>query len=187
MTDGSMKPGPNDVVMHVRRTQISGEDTKIPYKIGNDFLEVGSDRIRFDTIARDHVRHLVYGEYVWANEDLLPMEWYRGILDKIEFDRLYICTDCPQDEYLNYFSSYEPRIVGYDCIDAFNIIRSAARVICSISTFSWWAAFLSQACEIFLPVLSYSTWGSKSSVRLEVDDESRYIFVPVIRDGGTLF
>ena len=51
----------------------------------------------------------------------------------------------------------------------------------SKSTFSWWAAFLSNAEEVYIPKASRGIWcweeSREAGIDLFVDDESRYINV----------
>ncbi len=144
------------------------------------FLKVGNDRVRFQ-------KEFQPTPTVKANEDLLPFEYYSGILDNQSFDRLFIITDCPGDPFLKLFDSYHPKIISGSLMDDFNIVRSASRIVLSTSTFSWWAAFLSDAAKIYFPNPGYGIWGPKYKVNLIVDDESRYEIIPVVRDGGTFF
>lgn len=64
------------------------------------------------------------------------------------------------------------------------MIRSAKRIIVSISTISWWAAWLSNALEIYLPRPNYGTWKARNDgVDLYVHDEPRWRIVDVKREG----
>ncbi len=178
--NGSVIPTAQDIVVHIRRTQQSMADSKIDYVLEGEFLRVDGEKVRFQPGYHP-------GPVVKANEDLLPFEFYAGILDGLSFDRLLIVTDCPKDSFLNLFSKYHPRIISGDLLDDFNIVRSAGRAIMSMSTFSWWASFLSDSTEIFMPDVNYGIWGPKHSVDLKVTDEPRYKIVPVMRDNNTFF
>ena len=43
------------------------------------------------------------------------------------------------------------------------------------STYCWWAGFLSEAKEIYFPLVK--DWKNDSNVSLEIDDEDRFIYV----------
>jgi len=139
---------PQDIVIHIRRTQPTMADSKISYILDGDTLKVGEDRVRFQKSLHPEIM-------IKANEDLLPFEFYSGILNSQSFDNLFIVTDCPEDPFLKLFDVYHPKIIAGHLMDDFNIIRSANKIILSMSTFSWWAAFLSDATDIFFPKPDY--------------------------------
>ena len=128
-----------------------------------------------DDTVRDHLRAsgILNQKTFQATTDLMPFEWYEERLDSMDFRRLYICTDMPQDPYLKYFDKYDPIMAGGSELQDFNLLRSANRIICCNSTFSWWAAWLSDASEIYLPRVFYGTWSCKD-VDLVVDDLPQY-------------
>lgn len=181
--NGSIVPTAQDIVIHIRRTQPRSVDMKLDYIFENGLLKVYEHRVKFQP-------SLGYGPgtVVKAGEDLLPFEFYNSILDGESFDRLFIITDIPHDPFFKLFDRYHPHIISGNIMDDFNILRSAAKIIMSISTFSWWAAFLSDASVIYMPDPGdYSIWGPKFRVDLKVTDESRYKIVPIMRDGNTFF
>jgi hypothetical protein len=73
--------------------------------------------------------------------------------------------------YLKYFDKYNPTIVSHDEYSDFEFIRSFDKIISSNSTFSWWAAFLSDASEIYLPPY----WESKNSKLSTIGNVSKAI------------
>jgi hypothetical protein len=180
--NGSIVPVARDMVIHIRRTQQSMADSKINYVYENGFLRVDRDKVKFQPQL-----NFQPGTVVQANEDLLPFEYYSNILDGEMFDRLFIITDCPRDPFLKLFDRYHPQIVSGDLMDDFNILRSAHRIVMSMSTFSWWGSFLSEAAKIYMPDVDYGIWGPMFRVDLKITDESRYKIVPVVRDGNTFF
>ena len=99
----------------------------------------------------------------------LPFEYYEKALQLASFEKLYICIDEPSDPYLDNFKKYNPIVVSNRSInqqmysstswdditknnmDDFFFIYSFDKIIISHSTYSWWAAFLSDASEIYAP------------------------------------
>jgi hypothetical protein len=86
-------------------------------------------------------------------------------------------------EYCRAFAEFEPTIWrSADPIENFQFIKAFSKIVVAPSTFSWWAAFLSDAREIFFPDLRFSAhspWRQHNQgtiVRLEVD-EPRYTYV----------
>jgi hypothetical protein len=178
---GSVELNPRDILIHIRRPQEGWIDTKVDYLFKDGLLRIENDEVK----CRPGM--VPEGQVIKANQDLLPFEYYAEILDSQFFDRLFIVTDCPSDPFLSYFDRYHPQIISGEILDDFNIVRSASRIVMSMSTFSWWSAFLSDAECIYMPVPDYAAWGPKSPVDLKVTDESRYQLIPVKRNGGTFF
>jgi hypothetical protein len=90
--------------------------------------------------------------------EIIHPRWYVDLLQAEKFQKLHIVLydhKTPTkyvNRYLSYFEPFKPivyrkRRAGLD----FHFIRSFDRIICSNSTFSWWAAFLSQARVIYIP------------------------------------
>lgn len=105
---------------------------------------------------------------------LLPLSFYDEILSKTEYDQVYICTNEPSHPYIQNFKKYNPIIkstislheilynkhTSYEEIirmnfEEFRFIASFNKIVTALSTFSYWAAFLSEASEIFVPMPSY--------------------------------
>ena len=173
---------PGTVVLHCRRTHPI--DTKYLYNYDGLSLSVGSKALVLDDDVRGHLRKLGHKRDFYANYDMLPFEWYEKILNEISFDKLIICTDVRGDPFFEHFAKYNPEISSRNVQEDFDLIRSASRIICSISTFGWWACFLSEAKEIYLPVPDYATWRNREAgVSLSVPDESRFRHRSVSQEG----
>jgi hypothetical protein len=102
------------------------------------------------------------------NSHIIHHRWYTSILDSLHgsYERLFIVMDTKSGKichkqhkqmYLDMFKSYTPIIVSNSAREDFEFIRSFDSIICSNSTFCWWAAFLSSSNNIYLP----PTWESK--------------------------
>jgi hypothetical protein len=96
---------------------------------------------------KDIVVHIRLGDY--PRQTMIHPRWYIEILEKEKFECLYIVTEARDDSYLRYFSKYSPKVVFSSVKDDWNFIRRFDRIICSNSTFCWWAAFFSLATKIF--------------------------------------
>lgn len=147
--------GESDVVLHLRRTQ-GPIDYQVSYEIGD--------------------------KQVMMSPDLLSFEYYDDILKSLKFETLHICTDMINDPFIRHFDKYKPKIYSGDMVRDFCILRKARRLIMSISTYSWWAAFLSDAMEIWFPKPEYASW-SKPDCDLFVYDEPRFKLMPAKRIG----
>jgi len=121
----------------------------------------------------DLLLHIRLGDYT-CHKSILPFSFYLNVFKKTSFDKVFIVTDDPQNPYLKWFNQYSPVVMHQDVLEDFNLIKSANKICISQSTFGWWAAFLSEAKEIYYPVPLEGIWCSKD-IDLHVDDEERFI------------
>lgn len=171
---------PDDIVVHVRRTQYNGMDTTWCYRVVGDSIETEDDIFPITERSRENIKWASLN----AGRDILPFEYYEGILNEIPFRRLHICTDVPDDPYLKHFDKYDPIVRRSAVMDDFNFMRCSSKLITSISTMSWWAALLSDA-EVFMPYPHYGTWRTdRTGVDLRVTDDARYRVIDVKREGS---
>ena len=90
------------------------------------------------------------GDY-WTYGRVIHPSWYHGILSRVKFDHLYIVTDSPDYPYFDEFrEKYAATVTHYDPVTDFNTIRQFQRVICSNSSFGWWATFLGHASKVYI-------------------------------------
>ena len=81
-------------------------------------------------------------------------EWYLSILKQESFRKLYItgAYDLSQAfdrKYLGLFSPFSPILVPPDPVQNFYFLMSFDKIICSNSTFCWWAAWYGEASRIY--------------------------------------
>lgn len=86
-----------------------------------------------------------YQSLNWA----IHPSWYLEILAKEKFERLHIVADVRNEEYLSYFRKYEPIVRTSGPKGDWEHLRSFDRIVTANSTFSWWAAYFSQASRIY--------------------------------------
>ena len=113
---------------------------------------------------RNLVMHLHLGDFNHEefNANIIHPQWYLDILEREVFDQLYIVCEVPtagrrqdQARYLSWFDRYRPIVVSGSAHSDFHFIRRFGRIICSNSTFSFWACFLSEALTIY----TVNDWG----------------------------
>jgi Glycosyl transferase family 11 len=135
---------------------------------------------------REIVLHVRRGDYIlqgWAT----PFEFFQNVIELAGCDRVYIVTDAPKDPFFRRFKKYHPVIVSKSQLEDFAFLRSFKKMVISESTFSWWAAFLSDAETVYMPRTENGIWSGKMEqlggmdmrVDLEVADETRFKVVPV--------
>jgi hypothetical protein len=123
-----------------------------------------------------------------AGQAPVKFEYYEKALSMAKYKQLYICTDEPFHPYLKQFGPYNPIIKSTQSFESFfhstswdeltrmNIgdfafMASFNKIIISYSTYAWWAAFLSNATEIYAP---YSKTGNTHYGKV---NEDRYTYI----------
>lgn len=100
--------------------------------------------------TRDIVANMRLGEDYRRLGWTIDPSWYLDVLSRESFGRLHIVTDNPEDkEYLSNFRKFDPVIVSSGQSGDWWHIRSFDRIVCSNSSFCWWAAFFSRASRIY--------------------------------------
>lgn len=117
----------------------------------------------FEKNTKDIVLHLRLFDYLlgtdyynptsWSNSEIVHPDFYLTILEREEFENVYIVVDeirCEwEKKYLAYFEKYNPIIVTKTPREDFNFLMSFDKIINSNSTFSYWASFFSDASKIY--------------------------------------
>lgn len=104
----------------------------------------------------------------------LPLDYLMTVYYLKPWETVYIITDDINDELVLEFQSLtNGHIISNSQIDDFNFIRNSKNIVLSTSTFSWWAAWLSEATTIFF--LRMGIWNPllRPDVDLKVT-ENRY-------------
>lgn len=99
--------------------------------------------------TEDIVMHVRLGDYK-AMDWVIHPSWYLEVLKNERFHRLHIVTDELDGDYLSHFRRYDPVIVSSGKNSDWTYLRSFDRVVCSNSTFCWWALFFGSASRIIV-------------------------------------
>ena len=148
---------------------------------------------------KDIIIHMRLGDNVTTldpeNPFIMPFAYYEKALQNTTYDRLFICSD-PEtidSKYIKQFEKYNPIILKGVTLTDFRSLKSFKKIIISQSTFSWWAAFLSDADEVFFPLPEKGTarlineWSDgRPDIDLVVSDEERYKYIKQIGDDWIL-
>ena len=123
----------------------------LPYR--EQILGFFNEKATTKTDKANIVMHVRLSDYKIFGKGgtVLDPQYYIDCLEYEIFDDLFIVTDAPNDDYFNAFEKYNPIYnFGTEKQD-FWFLTQFDRIICGNSSFSWWAAFLSNATKIFTP------------------------------------
>lgn len=106
----------------------------------------------------DIVIHLRLADY-WSRrvQSVLHPDYYLSALRREKWNKVYVVVDAHEtnEVYLKHLRSAIPanklEIISGAPEHDFHFIRSFDKIVCSNSTFAWWAAFLSDAKKIYTP------------------------------------
>jgi hypothetical protein len=90
----------------------------------------------------------------------LDPTYYAFVLRRMTFKKLYLMTDDPGNPYLDIFRKYNPIIVTGNGVEHFFKALAFKKIVMSNSTFCWWFTFLSDAKEIYFPMINGDRCGS---------------------------
>ena len=157
-------------------------------KIRHQWLQI-PDQYRLE--GRDLTIHVRAGD-IWQENVTraphesycgLPFSFYQTIIEQQDWQKIYIVTEDAQDPMVCKLAySYGASIVSGTAIEDFNFIKSSKNIVLAVSTFSWFAAFLSQARRIYYPLAGMFHHEIRPDINLKVDEE-RYHYQQVYPDG----
>jgi hypothetical protein len=109
----------------------------------------------------------------------MPLRYFTWILNNEKFETLWVITEDPQHATVQkLLKMYPSKILSNGAIEDFQSVRSAKKIIMTISTFCWMAAWLSDAERIYFPLGSKSPLYDKDNdKRLIIPDDERYVYV----------
>jgi Glycosyl transferase family 11 len=82
----------------------------------------------------------------------LSLSYYHRILERMrDVGQVYVCGTCIDAQVQRGLARYDPIYYDATPIEHFNFLTRFNRLVISNSTFAWWAAFLSDATEIYGP------------------------------------
>jgi hypothetical protein len=86
--------------------------------------------------------------------------YYTSVLERMTFKKLYLMTDDPDNSYLDVFKKYDPIPVSGLGVEHFFKALAFKKIVMSNSTFCWWFTFVSDAKEIYFPMINGNRCGS---------------------------
>lgn len=156
-----------------KKVNFNKNDVVIHYRLGDTKTELLKKKIRINE------KYLGYSNY----QNMTP-DYFLNILNENQFEKIYLVTDSPKDTILEPLKKINGlEIISKNQYDDFLFLSSAPNLIICHSTFSWWAAFLSNASKVYMPKTNFNNnikyhaeWIYRNDICLNVDDQERYIY-----------
>lgn len=138
-------------------SSITERDLVLSVRLGRDYL-------------RQHKYRLLLGDY------------FKIILDNTEYDRVFITSQDPHNDILRDLYAYDPVFVQHITpIHTLNFVKMFNNIAISQSTYSWWAAYLSSADNIYFPITKDGPWSYGPHQRRKWKDFQHDLMVPQSR------
>jgi len=113
------------------------------------------------------------------------MTYFTDVIDQnFSGRKIVVATDEPGSRHLSALDKYNPTYAEGDHLEHFRLLTTASNLIIGTSTFSWWAAFLSEA-RVFAPLMKRGYYSFKP-FRNEnyMVEESRYSYIENVETIG---
>jgi len=113
----------------------------------------------------------------WPTKLCPDVEFYIDFIkNNPQYKKITLCTDSFDDVYFEKLNPYIDNFIKESPIEQFRYIMSSKNILLSSSTFSWWAAYLSDAKTIYYPWFGELIPNDKKSDWV-VTDEKRYKYI----------
>ena len=140
-----------------------------------NFLEIENESNYEIPSSNDLVIHIRLGDYVNIGCVTLK-DLYKRVIINESFDKCYIVTDDPNRSYLDEFKDMGCLIRSNSILEDFIFLKNAKKIVISKSSYSWTAAYISNAEKIYFP-LSDNQWPMSANPTWE-DTDIRPIDLP---------
>lgn len=119
-----------------------------------------------------------------------PFSYYEKILTSRPWGKVHVVTENKDDPMaLKLANRFSGTLHHGSVIEDFQFLKSSPNMILSVSTFAWWAGWLSNAKRIYFPMCGfwhpqfYAEDPTNLGINLIVDDEDRYIYQELDKSG----
>ena len=131
-----------------------------------------------EVLPTDFVVSIRRGWNGWPTSLCPPKEYFIEVFKHVEHDRIILCTDSFDDPFFDFIDDLDVEVIKakYSPLEQFALIKSANNILLTSSTYCWWAAFLSDAENIYYPWLA-DLVPTETGVNWFVDDEDRYVII----------
>lgn len=117
--------------------------------------------------ADDWIMHVRHEDYIESGSILSSAYYEKALLNRGS-GRLYLIGKDLHSQFVDRFVQKHGAIrLSGSGIEDFAVMRNFNNIICSNSTFAWWAAFLSEAGQVFVPRPTKGYWSDLQNQRLQ--------------------
>lgn len=116
-----------------------------------EYLSIDNEDKYFKPGKEDLVIHIRLGDYKNLGF-VTDLNLYLKVVKEEKYDKCYIVTDSPNDKVLDIFRNENCMIHSTDTLSDFVFIKNANKICISKSTYSWLAAYISDAEKIYFPM-----------------------------------
>jgi len=118
-----------------------------------NYLQIENENQYEKPLDDELVIHIRLTDYVFAGGgSITDKNLYLKAILMEKPNRCTIVTDEPYSDYLKDFSSLGCNIRSLDSLSDFIYLKNAKKICISKSTFSWFAAYISNADKIYFPI-----------------------------------
>ena len=126
----------------------------------------------------DTVKNNDINFYMTKNHCACPYFYFDNILSQRKWNKVWIITENPKEPRVKKLKEkYSANVISNSVIEDYALLKSFKHIIISQSTFSWLAAWLSDAIEIHFPLIG--DWHPETPRGDEINlwvDEDRYTY-----------
>jgi len=131
---------------------------------------------KYETSPRDLAIHLRIGDLRLGNntKHLLPLHYYTYNIENIPHEKLSICTDSPNDDFVKFLcEKYKAEIFSDNEKNTISFLSSHNNLVLSQGTFSFWASFLCNGCNIInaIPKTGWNSLNERGEIDLILKSE----------------
>ncbi len=150
--------------------------------IGDAYEHSAPDDLTIHVRAGDVWQSNCLLERVHPDYHTLPFSFYDTIIRSRRWGRVTVVTEDRYDPMVQKLvARFDAEVRSGNALEDFNILRASSNLVLSVSSYSWWAGWLSDARQIYFPVAGF--FDQERARRrpvawqqdLWVDDEPRYI------------
>jgi hypothetical protein len=135
------------------------------YSTNKDTVKSFFEQPPKDVNKTDICLHLRLGDYAEPSVDsIVHPQWISQCLSLMEYKpggdrKLFVVVENKEEGYLNHMDIHRPIYVSQNAREDFRFIQRFENLICSPSSFCWWAAFLGHGKNI----MTFPSWMRNST------------------------
>ena len=141
------------------------------FAINEDYRKPGENDLVIHVRGGD-----LYKRHGNSQHTPLPFSYYKGIIESMDYEKLYIVTERKDDIIVQRIhKAYDSEIISQSIMQDYYFMLHARHLVLSVCTIAWWAGWLGEA-TVHFPLTGYWHPDSvRSDINLRVYS-NRYIY-----------